>query len=43
VTAALKNGANGERLMPVCNDSPSPEARERRTQQDGTQPIGEPR
>jgi NAD(P)H dehydrogenase (quinone) len=43
VTAALRHGAKGERLMPVGNVSPSPEAREGRKKQDGTQPIGEPR
>ena len=43
VTAALKRGAAGERLMPSGNVSPSPDAREARHKQDGTQPIGEPR
>jgi NAD(P)H dehydrogenase (quinone) len=43
VAAALRRGANGERLMPVGNVSPNPEARNGRTQQDGTRPLGEPR
>jgi NAD(P)H dehydrogenase (quinone) len=43
VTVALKRGTNGERLMPIGNVSPSAEARQGRTKQDGTQPIGEPR
>jgi NAD(P)H dehydrogenase (quinone) len=43
VTAALRRGANGERLMPVGNVSPSPEAREARRERDRTQPLGEPR
>jgi len=43
VTDALRRGAAGERLMPVGNVSPSPQAREARHQQDGTSPIGEPR
>jgi hypothetical protein len=43
VTVALRRGANGERLMPVGNVSPSIEARAGRTAQDGTHPIGQPR